>query len=256
MSKMEMHQLLQEMDRVMGTPLAERAMDEAGTAKALKAGVDRTRKFVRSIDNVLAAAADMAPYTNVTSDVPSERNLGKELDKYKRAVNSIYGQFIEGRSAMYLIFKGIGSGTDWKWAGKGVRRSGDKVKPRTKSKDVTGFTDKQLVSSVAGILEWITKDVRSAAEVGSTFLKKADECLKKMQQGTDDPMEMDELLNLYLDFRDKVNVLFASSAALYKRGREAEKRVLKRLGMGESRELDEAADKLDFEDDPEIKELM
>jgi hypothetical protein len=200
-----------------GAPLIGRDI-----ASDLKAAVDSTRKWVRGLDDVEQIASDFGDEAkrlkrlagSGNEEAMRKNDFSQLSRKWTRAVNKVYGDFADGRSAMMRIAK---------IAGVPTRRYSGR---RPRSVPATGMTNTKMLKTIQAAAGQLSGDIRSSAEKGAFAIRKAEEIQRRL--GGRKPLEGDKLreelgawVAAWIEFRDLVSAgFFMRVGAITKRVNE------------------------------------
>lgn len=193
----------------------------------VKKATDEARKFVRSMDNLMSAASELA--TQAKKDASRVKRDGKQLgarrSKFRKYVNrldkevrKVYGHFAEGRNSMNAAAKLMGVSTRRSRAGK----------PRGRSIPAGDIASTQLSYDIARISKAMVPALRRTAEDGAAALRMGEALHARMGR---EPLEawhgdFEAWVQRWLDFRDGVSSsVYKPMGAVVKRAKEMGRRI-------------------------------
>ena len=186
-----------------------------GVRDDLETAITSTRRFVRNIEKLEMAADDIGKASKELrggegrTDVPS--GVKSALRKWAKVMSSLYGDFAEGRTAMYAVAKAAGIST---------RRAG-----KLKGKSVpAGEMDRgDMVSDIERYAGRLGKQIIRSADNGSRALRVGDKLLKQKSFKDKDAAidKINAFVQAWLDFRDSSGgAFFAAIKGIEKRAKE------------------------------------
>jgi len=180
-----------------GNTISEQMRDVRDTMGLM---VVQLRKFVRSLDNLMSAAEDIAKSSR--DHQYDSAAIYNAMQKWHGPMKSSYATFAQSRSYFYEIAKGFGIST----------RVSRKRKP---SKPLKSQTAKQLESGVDLILSRMSMTMPIMANEAAKLLHESEALLKAGEVTEDDARS---LIKLFLEVRDDVSGnVFASVAGVLRR---------------------------------------
>ncbi len=216
---------LTEKVKTAAAPKEVSAEDIAAAKVLVQKSVVSTRKFVRSMDNLMSAAKDLADQARKDSNKVKREgkaygqrrtSFENEMRAMDSVVSELYASFAEGRNAMTDAAKLLGVST---------RRSGGGGKKQSvPAIDIASTT---LTSDIAKVAALLVPALQDTAEDGATAISMAEGLISKMGEPIESwKSEFEAWVQRFLDFRDGVShSLYNLTGAVVKRANEMGKRL-------------------------------